>query len=74
MGIIHGVQENSTTKYILCSDDCGEDTHKDWHLHFYCKMCKQTTCREHIIFSEGMAGSLELMKFGFLPKAFAKTV
>ncbi|EID73670.1 Fur family transcriptional regulator [Imtechella halotolerans] len=59
-GIIHGVQENSTTKYILCSDDCGEDTHKDWHLHFYCKMCKQTTCREHIIFSEGMAGEFRI--------------
>lgn len=45
-GIVHGIQENNTTKYILCHDGCDEQTHKDWHLHFYCKLCKQTTCRE----------------------------
>lgn len=45
-GIVHSVQENQTSKYILCADDCNEHTHKDWHLHFYCKMCKQTTCKE----------------------------
>ncbi len=45
-GIVHGIQENNTTKYILCHDGCDEQTHKDWHLHFYCKICKQTTCKE----------------------------
>src|SRR5690606_29562518 len=45
-GIVHSIQENNTTKYILCHDECDEKTHKDWHLHFYCKICKQTTCKE----------------------------
>lgn len=45
-GIVHGIQENNTTKYVLCHDGCNEQTHKDWHLHFYCKICKQTTCKE----------------------------
>ncbi len=50
-GIVHGIQENATTKYRLCDESCNEDTHKDWHLHFYCKVCKQTTCKEDITFS-----------------------
>lgn len=45
-GIVHSIQENNKTKYILCHDECDEKTHKDWHLHFYCKICKQTTCKE----------------------------
>lgn len=45
-GIVHSVQENSTTKYVLCHDECDEKTHKDWHLHFYCKICKQISCKE----------------------------
>ncbi|HRP36319.1 MAG: transcriptional regulator [Flavobacteriia bacterium 40-80] len=45
-GIVHSIQENTTTKYILCDDGCDEKTHKDWHLHFYCRLCKQTTCKE----------------------------
>lgn len=45
-GIVHSIQENHTTRYMLCHDGCDEQTHKDWHLHFYCRICKQTTCRE----------------------------
>lgn len=48
-GIVHSIQENTTVKYILCHDGCDENTHKDWHLHFYCKICKQTTCKEDFI-------------------------
>lgn len=44
-GIVHSIQENTTVKYMLCHDGCDEKTHKDWHLHFFCKVCKQTTCR-----------------------------
>jgi len=44
-GIVHSIQENNTTKYRLCEDDCNENTHSDRHLHFYCKICKQTTCK-----------------------------
>ncbi|MBC9813599.1 transcriptional repressor [Crocinitomicaceae bacterium CZZ-1] len=49
-GIVHSIQENNTSKYKLCHDDCNETTHKDTHLHFYCKICKQTTCKEEIVF------------------------
>lgn len=52
-GIVHGIQENNTTKYILCHDECGEKTHKDWHLHLYCKICKQTTCKEDFTIPQG---------------------
>lgn len=48
-GIVHSIHENNTTKYILCHDGCNEQTHKDWHLHFYCKICKQTTCKEDFV-------------------------
>lgn len=48
-GIVHSIQENTTTKYILCHDECDEQTHKDRHLHFYCKICKQTTCKEDFV-------------------------
>ena len=45
-GIVHSIPDHNTTKYMLCHDGCDEETHQDWHLHFYCKVCKQTTCRE----------------------------
>lgn len=48
-GIVHSIQENNTTKYILCHDGCNEKTHKDGHLHFYCKVCKETTCKEDFV-------------------------
>ncbi len=48
-GIVHSIQENTTTKYILCDDGCNEKKHKDWHLHFYCKICKHTTCKEDFV-------------------------
>jgi len=51
-GIVHSIQENTTTKYKFCHDGCNENTHKDRHLHFYCKICKQTTCKEEISFPE----------------------
>jgi len=54
-GIVHGIKENNTTKYHLCEDGCNENTHRDWHLHFYCKICKQTTCKEDISFPENIA-------------------
>lgn len=59
-GIIHSIQENNTTKYKLCNDECDEQTHKDWHLHFYCKICKQTTCRENVVLSENIPGDFRI--------------
>lgn len=54
-GIIHSIQENNTTRYTLCHDDCDEESHHDRHLHFYCKICRQTTCKEDISFPEAPA-------------------
>lgn len=53
-GIVHSIQENATSKYILCDDDCDETTHKDWHLHFYCKICKRTTCKEVFVMPQNL--------------------
>src|SRR5690606_20145895 len=52
-GIVHSIQENATTKYMLCHNGCDGENHKDWHLHFYCKICKQTTCKEDFIIPPG---------------------
>lgn len=49
-GIVHRIQDNNITKYRLCDEGCSEHTHKDHHLHFYCKVCKQTTCKKDISF------------------------
>lgn len=59
-GIVHSIQENTTSKYKLCNDECDENTHKDWHLHFYCKICKQTTCRENIVLKENFKGDFRI--------------
>ncbi len=45
-GIVHSIQEGNTTRYRLCADGCNDEMHKDWHLHFYCKICRKTTCKE----------------------------
>lgn len=64
-GIVHRIQENSTSKYILCHDGCNEQTHKDWHLHFYCKICKETTCKEDVTIplSNGLDFRIDEIRF-----------
>lgn len=59
-GIVHSIQENNTSKYRLCSDDCSEQTHRDWHLHLYCKICKQTTCRTDISFKQPSDAAVQI--------------
>ncbi|MGC4128823.1 MAG: transcriptional repressor [Bergeyella sp.] len=49
-GVIHGIQENNTTQYLLCHDNCDEIHHHDYHLHFYCTECKKTICLDEIRF------------------------
>lgn len=51
-GLIHSVQENNATQYLLCHEDCTENHHQDYHLHFYCECCKKTTCLEQIHFDK----------------------
>lgn len=69
-GIVHSIQENATTKYVLCHDDCDEKTHKDWHLHFYCKICKQTTCKANVTFPEDFQSNFRIDEI----KLFAKGI
>ena len=52
-GIVHSIQENNTTKYILCHDGCDGETHRDGHLHFFCTICKQTTCKTDFCIPKG---------------------
>lgn len=71
-GIIHSIQENNTTKYKLCNDECDENTHKDWHLHFYCKICKQTTCKEDIVLPININGNFRMDEVRFFAKGICE--
>lgn len=71
-GIVHSIQENNTSKYKLCHDECDENTHKDWHLHFYCKICKQTTCKEDIVVANNLAGNFRIDEIRFFAKGICE--
>lgn len=71
-GIVHSIQEGNTTKYRLCSDECDERTHKDWHLHFYCKICKQTTCKEDIVAPSDLGGTFRIDEIRFFVKGICE--
>ncbi|WKW45434.1 transcriptional regulator [Myroides sp. JBRI-B21084] len=61
-GIVHSIQENTVTKYILCNVDCNEKTHNDWHLHFYCTICKQTTCKDDFLIPKNVTSAYKIDK------------
>ncbi len=71
-GVVHSIQENNTTRYKLCSDDCNENTHKDLHLHFYCKICKQTTCKEDIVLPQSLEGNFRIDEIRFFAKGICE--
>lgn len=71
-GIVHSIQENNTSKYKLCEEDCNEKKHKDWHLHFYCKICKQTTCREDISIPENIAVNFRIDEIRLFAKGICE--
>lgn len=71
-GIVHSIQENNTSKYKLCHDECDENTHKDRHLHFYCKICKQTTCKEDIVVTNDLAGNFRIDEIRFFAKGICE--
>lgn len=72
-GIVHSIRENNTTRYRLCSDECNEHTHKDWHLHFYCRICKQTTCRENIMLPESIKGDFRIDEVRLFAKGICES-
>ncbi|RYZ19860.1 MAG: transcriptional repressor, partial [Chitinophagaceae bacterium] len=44
-GLVHRIDDGSgITKFALCVQDCNVDGHRDLHVHFYCKQCKETHC------------------------------
>lgn len=71
-GIVHTIQEDTITKYILCNDECDEQTHKDWHLHFYCKICKHTTCREDFVIPQSETGDYRIDEIKLLAKGICE--
>lgn len=49
-GVLHTVEEGSVAQhYALCQDACRAGEHRDWHPHFYCENCGQTTCIQELI-------------------------
>ncbi len=71
-GIVHQIQEENITKYMLCHDDCDEQAHKDWHLHFYCKLCKKTLCREDVILPHSFQTDLRIDEVRFFAKGICE--
>ncbi len=71
-GIVHHIQEDNGSRYMLCHDGCDENSHKDWHLHFYCKICKQTSCREDVVLPESIRGDFRIDEIRFFAKGICE--
>lgn len=70
--IVHSIQENNTTRYILCPDGCQEQTYKHQHLHFYCKICKQTTCKEDFMIPDNININFRIDEVRFFAKGICE--
>lgn len=71
-GLVHKILDENVAKYKLCGDVCSEDNHKDRHLHFYCKKCKETTCRDEVILPENMESQLQIDEIQILAKGICE--
>jgi len=67
-GMVNKIVDENVAKYRLCTESCEEEDHKDRHLHFYCKKCKQTTCRDEIILPKDFAFNLQIDEIQILAK------
>jgi Fur family ferric uptake transcriptional regulator len=67
-GLVHKILDESIAKYRLCAEVCTQENHNDRHLHFYCKKCHETTCREEIIFPQKTESSLQIDEIQILAK------
>ena len=50
-GLVHSIDDGSgAPKYALCEQDCEAGHHHDLHVHFFCNLCKETSClpKSHI--------------------------
>lgn len=44
-GLVHSIDDGSgTPKYAVCEDECEAGHHHDFHVHFFCNTCKETSC------------------------------
>ncbi len=71
-GIVHHIEEHNISMYLLCHDGCDEKSHKDWHLHLYCKICKRTFCREDVILPETIQGDFRIDEIRFFAKGICE--
>lgn len=72
-GIVHSIQENNTTRYMLCHDNCDGIHHHDYHLHFYCTKCRQTTCLEEVSFENvKLPDGYDVQEFKFVANGICK--
>ncbi|MBZ4043729.1 Fur family transcriptional regulator [Flavobacterium hibisci] len=67
-GLVHKILDENTTKYKLCAEICSQENHKDMHLHFYCKKCHETTCKDEIVFPENIDSRLQIDEIQILAK------
>lgn len=67
-GLVHKILDENVTKYKLCGDLCSEVNHNDRHLHFYCKKCKETTCREEVVLPKNMESQVQIDEIQILAK------
>ncbi|HEY0668175.1 MAG TPA: transcriptional repressor [Sphingobacteriaceae bacterium] len=44
-GLVHSIEDGTgVPKYAMCAEECDAQRHRDLHLHFYCRSCKETFC------------------------------
>ncbi len=43
--LVHKIDDGTgITKYALCKENCNCEIETDLHIHFHCKICKETIC------------------------------
>lgn len=44
-GLVHCIDDGTgAPKYALCEDGCECNIEKDFHVHFYCRICNEIFC------------------------------
>ena len=44
-GLVHRIEDGSgAVKYALCAPTCTPSLHQDLHVHFFCTVCRETSC------------------------------
>jgi len=71
-GLAHKIPDENEAKYRLSAESCAEEDHNDTHLHFYCKKCRQTTCREEIALPKSLTESLQIDEIQILAKGICE--